>query len=138
MNALLGFAGVAGFLAYEVSFALAKIRSGSKIWLKTLGNWKYWIIILLFSVLVFFITCIFALPDTNTSVLSIGFADTGSMSLIRAFVVGLASVHIYKTSETVNIPGAPLGPRTQTSPGGTKPLTFKSLHLIWRRDRWTI
>ena len=129
MNATLGIFGVIGVLAYECSYWLSKMRSDRNTYaLKMLLEWRYYVVLFCFLCIVFVVTCVVSLQDMNVQVFPIHFANVNFMEVFRALLIGLASVHIYKTPVKSSL----VRNRVETTSGQIQPLTISAINRWWR------
>ena len=129
MNLTIGMLGMLGFITYEVSFLLSLSRHGSTIDKRAVRNWRYIVLVFVFAMLAFIVTCIFGVPDLAGNLFPVKFDNVTIAAAARAFLVGVASVHLYKTTDKFPIPNA----RVETSRVNVELLSFKSIHRWWKQ-----
>ena len=129
MNLTLGLFGLLGYLTYEGGFVLRNFRLQTKAGRILIFDYRYYVIISLFGLLSFIVSSLFSVPDLNDTAFPPVWSNPKVFDAIRAFAIGIATVHLYKTSGKSLIKGV----KTETTSAAKGDASFRALYEMWRR-----
>lgn len=98
MSGFAGLFGVVGFIAYEISSYLSLGVARRKLYGRMFGTVTYFVIVCVFALLTGIVAMLFASPNMNAAVWPLEWSPITIVEGARAFLVGVATVHIYKIS----------------------------------------